>query len=211
MRGHFLSGTRKLNRHYQSGSGWKLIADSTKNWVTEQKVLNDGAITGYIPVDGIGSGLKYKIPLRVGSRFKIVSDIPLYHLEYGSPEHASQTHGITIGFAKLEYKLNGTEYYIEGLSNYDALYPAPRPFYRGIVFYRDSMLNEPMFRIRYYCDETYRTVYMELDKIWDGYTDLRCYSNFAILSYKGSGVWAYLNYFSETELEKYRLKMYRWE
>lgn len=209
MRGHFLSGTRKLNRHYQSGGGWKLIGDTTKTWTTDQKVLKDGIVTGYIPFDGVGNA-KYKLPIKTGTRFKIVSDLPLYHLEYGTPEHASQTKGMTIGFAKLEVEQNGVKYYKNGFSNYDALYPQPKPFYRGIVFYNDESLNEPMFRIRYYCDKSYHTVFLEVDKIWDGFSNIICESNFAIVGYRGSSLYVYLNYFSEQPVDNFNVKMYKW-
>lgn len=38
MRGHFLSGTRKLNRHYQSGGDnlkpWKVIGEPVSEWIS---------------------------------------------------------------------------------------------------------------------------------------------------------------------------------
>lgn len=38
MRGHFLSGTRKLNRHYQSGGDnlkpWKIIGEPVSEWIS---------------------------------------------------------------------------------------------------------------------------------------------------------------------------------
>ena len=39
MRGHFLSGTRKLNRHYQSGGDnlkpWKVIGEPVSEWISQ--------------------------------------------------------------------------------------------------------------------------------------------------------------------------------
>lgn len=38
MRGHFLSGTRKLNRHYQSGGDnlkpWKVVGEPVSEWIS---------------------------------------------------------------------------------------------------------------------------------------------------------------------------------
>ena len=38
MRGHFISGTRKLNRHYQSGGDnlkpWKIIGEPVSEWIS---------------------------------------------------------------------------------------------------------------------------------------------------------------------------------
>lgn len=38
MRGHFISGTRKLNRHYQSGGDnlkpWKVVGDPSSEWIS---------------------------------------------------------------------------------------------------------------------------------------------------------------------------------
>lgn len=37
MRGHFISGTRKLNRHYQSGDNlkpWKVVGEPVSEWIS---------------------------------------------------------------------------------------------------------------------------------------------------------------------------------
>ena len=50
---------------------------------------------------------------------------------------------------------------------------------------------------------------MEIDKIYEGYSELVCQGNFAIPDYRGNSIYAYLNYFTDTELENYRIKMYK--
>lgn len=208
MRGHFISGTRKLNRHYQSGNGWKLIGASKKQWMIDRKVIKDGAVVGYIPYDGTPNQRDH-IALRVGTQFKIVCDLPLYRRDVnGIAENISTLRGMTIGFPKLEYEKNGAKYYVNGVSNYVALAPAPLPLKLGLTLYLGSTVDNPIINFRYWCDDTYHTVYLEIDKIYDGYSNLVCYSNFAIPDYRGNSVYAYLNYFSETVLQEYGVKMY---
>lgn len=208
MRGHFISGTRKLNRHYQSGNGWKLIGASKKPWMIDRKVFKDGAVVGYIPYDGAPNQRDH-IALRVGTQFKIECDLPLYRRNVdGTAEDITHLRGMTIGFPKLGYEKDGVSYYVNGVSNDSALAPDTLPLKLGMNFYLDSMLNNPILHIRYWCDDTYHKVYLEIDKIYEGYSNLVCYSNFAIPDYRGNSVYAYLNYFSETELPEYGIKMY---
>lgn len=207
MRGHFISGTRKLNRHYQSGNGWKLIGDSTKAWIIDRNVLKDGAVVGYIPYDGTPN-MSFKIPLRVGTTFKIVCDLPLYRRDIdGTAENITTLNGMTIGFPKLEFVKDGARYYVDGVSNYSALAPDKLPLKLGLTLGLNA--DNPILHFRYWCDDTYHTVYMEIDKIYEGYSELVCQGNFAIPDYRGNSIYAYLNYFTETELENYRIKMYK--
>lgn len=208
MRGHFISGTRKLNRHYQSGNGWKLIGASKKPWMIDRKVLKDGAVVGYIPYDGTPNQ-REKIPLRVGTQFKIVCDLPLYRrFVDGTAEDITHLSGIIIGFAKLEYDKDGIRYYTNGVDGGSALAPDTLPLKLGVTIHLTETVDYPILHFWYWCDDTYHTVYMEIDKIYEGYSNLVCYSNFAIPDYRGNCIYAYLNYFSETEIPEYGIKMY---
>ena len=204
-----MSGTRKLNRHYQSGDSWKLIGSTNKPWFTDKKVLKGGAVVGYIPYDGTPN-MYNKIPLRVGTKFKIECELPLYQRDvHGTAEHISQLHGMTVGFPKLEFEQNGLKYFVEGVSNFVALAPQPKPVLHGITLYLGSTIDHPVISFKYWCDDTFHTVYLEVDKIYDGYSNLVCFSNFAIPDYRGNCIYAYLNYFSETELQEYSIRMYK--
>ena len=208
MRGHFLSGTRKLNRHYQSGNCWKLIGASKKPWMVNRKVFKDGAVVGYIPYDGAPNQREH-ISLKEGTQFKIVCDLPLYRrLVDGTAEGITNLHVITIGFAKLVYEKDGVTYYANDIWNNTVIEPSTLPVKTGLTIYLVSGVENPIMHFWYWCDDTHHTFYMEIDKIYEGYSNLVCYSNFAIPDYRGNSIYAYLAYFSETELTEYGIKMY---
>lgn len=129
MRGHFLSGTRKLNKHYQSGGGggWKLLTSRQVKNNRGHRLYIGGNESGFLMFDGIwiSSPLDRKrFRLNEGDEYKVTSRLPVWRRSiHGTPKNMS-VRGTVCVISNLCYKDNDKLTSISSIENWSAIAPS---------------------------------------------------------------------------------------
>lgn len=127
MRGHFLSGTRKLNKHYQSGGGWKLLTSRHEKNNTGHTLYIDGNESGFLMYDGIwisSSSDRKRFRLNEGDEYKVTSRLPMWRQSiHGRPKNLS-VRGTDCVISNLYYKDNDKLIRIPSIESWTVIAPS---------------------------------------------------------------------------------------
>lgn len=153
MKGHFLSGTRKLNKHYQSGGGWKLLTTRLEKQNTGHTLYMNGLKSGYLMYDGIwisSSSERKRFRLNEGDEYKVTSLLPLWRQAiHGSPKDLT-VRGTDCVICNLYYNDNEEVVRIPSIENWNVIAPSVDNYTVNLeMYYPDYATGEKVCDVQF--------------------------------------------------------------